>query len=149
MEKIKRHLAIKQILNNQVIKTQFDLASALRKEGFKTTQATLSRDMKELGIALVRTHEGTKYALNPEQEEERLTSIINMEIDGILANETNVIVKTLPGRAQGVAEVIDRLELSSVLGTLAGDNTVLVIPTSIKKIKDTIKELERVLTKTK
>jgi len=149
MEKTKRHLAIKQILNSQVIKTQFELANALRKEGFKTTQATLSRDMKELGIALVRTPEGTRYVLNPEREEDRLTSIITMEIEDIVFNETTIVIKTLPGRAQGVAEVIDRINLSSVLGTIAGDNTVLVIPASIKKIRETIKDLEKILTKAK
>ncbi len=96
MEKAKRHLAIKQILNNQVIKTQFELANALRKEGLKTTQATLSRDLKELGVAIVRTSEGTRYVLDAKQEEERLTSIITLEIEDISYNETAVIIKTLP-----------------------------------------------------
>jgi transcriptional regulator of arginine metabolism len=149
MEKQQRHLAIKQIITSRTINTQSELASAMRKEGFKTTQATLSRDMKELGIAWVYTPSGAKYMLNPEQEEERLTTLIGMEVENIDANETVVIVKTLPGRAQGVAEIIDHLRLPSVLGTLAGDNTVFIVPRSIKKIKATIQALRDVLAKTK
>jgi transcriptional regulator of arginine metabolism len=149
MEKQLRHLTIKQIIANSTINTQSELASAMRKEGFKTTQATLSRDMKELGIAWVYTPSGAKYMLNPEQEEERLTTLIGMEVENIEANETVVVVKTLPGRAQGVAEIIDHLRLPSVLGTLAGDNTVFILPRSIKKIKTTIQALRDVLAKTK
>jgi transcriptional regulator of arginine metabolism len=149
MEKQRRHLAIKQILASRAITTQSELASAMRKEGFKTTQATLSRDMKELGIAWVYTPSGAKYMLSPEQEEERMTSLIGFEIEQIEANESMVVVKTLPGRAQGVAEIIDHLHLPSVLGTLAGDNTVFILPRSIKKIKDTITALRGVLEKTK
>ena len=149
MEKQLRHLTIKQIIANSTINTQSELASAMRKEGFKTTQATLSRDMKELGIAWVYTPSGAKYMLNPEQEEERLTTLIGMEVENIEANETVVVVKTLPGRAQGVAEIIDHLRLPSVLGTLAGDNTVFILPRSTKKIKVTIQALRDVLAKTK
>jgi len=149
MEKQRRLLAIKQIVANHTINTQNELASAMRKEGFKTTQATLSRDMKELGIAWVYTPSGAKYMLNPEQEEERLTTLIGMEVENIEANETVVVIKTLPGRAQGVAEIIDHLRLPSVLGTLAGDNTVFILPRSIKKIKATIQALRDVLAKTK
>ena len=149
MEKQQRLLTIKQILANRTITTQSELASAMRKEGFKTTQATLSRDMKELGIAWVYTPSGAKYMLSPEQEEERLTTLIGFEIEQIESNESMVVIKTLPGRAQGVAEIIDHLHLPSVLGTLAGDNTVFILPRSIKKIKETINAIRSVLEKTK
>ena len=148
MEKQRRHLAIKQIIADHIITTQSELASAMRKEGWRTTQATLSRDMKELGIAWVHTPSGAKYMLNPEREEERLTTLIGMEVEHIEANESIVVVKTLPGRAQGVAEIIDRLQLPSVLGTLAGDNTVFILPRSAKKIKTTVQALRDVLSRT-
>ena len=149
MEKQNRHLAIKQIINDHAITTQSELVSAMRKSGFKTTQATLSRDLKELGIAWVYTPSGAKYMLSPEQEEERLTSLIGLEVEHIEANETVVVVKTLPGRAQGVAEIIDHLRLPSVLGTLAGDNTIFVLPRSTKEIKRTIEALRGVLAKSR
>jgi len=149
MEKQQRHLSIKQIITNRNITTQSELVSAMRKEGFKTTQATLSRDMKELGIAWVYTPNGAKYMLSPEHEEGRLATFIGYEVEQIEANETTVVVKTLPGRAQGVAEIIDHLHLPSVLGTLAGDNTVFVLPRSVRKIKDTVAALQSVLKNTK
>ena len=149
MEKHRRHLTIKQILASRTITTQSELALAMRKEGFKTTQATLSRDMKELGIAWVYTPSGAKYMLSPEQEEERLTTLIGFEIEQIESNENVVVIKTLPGRAQGVAEIVDHLHLPSVLGTLAGDNTVFILPRSVKKIKETIHALRSVLEKSK
>lgn len=149
MEKQRRHLAIKQIISDHMITTQSELAAAMRKEGFKATQATLSRDMKELGIAWVYTPSGAKYTLSPEQEEERLTTLIGLEVEHIDANETVVVVKTLPGRAQGVAEIIDHLHLPSVLGTLAGDNTIFILPRSTKRIKETVQALRDVLAKTK
>jgi len=149
MEKQQRHLAIKQIITERTITTQNDLALALRKGGFRTTQATLSRDMKELGIAWVYTPSGARYMLSPEQEEERLTTLIGLEVEHIESNETMIVVKTLPGRAQGVAEIVDHLRLPSILGTLAGDNTVFILPRSIRKIKDTVKALQDVLAKVK
>jgi transcriptional regulator of arginine metabolism len=149
MEKAQRQLAIKQIIEENTITTQSELASALRKMGFKTTQATLSRDMQELGVAWVYTPNGAKYMLSPEQEEERLTSIIGMEIEYVEANETMVVIKTLPGRAQGVAEIVDHLRLKSVLGTIAGDNTIFITPRSVKKVKETVKALRSVLLKAK
>jgi transcriptional regulator of arginine metabolism len=149
MDKQQRQSAIKQIISDRTVTTQSELESALRKEGFKTTQATLSRDMKELGVAWVYTPSGAKYMLNPEQEEERLTTLIGLEVEHIEANESLVLVKTLPGRAQGVAEIIDHLRLPLVLGTLAGDNTVLVLPRSIRKIKETMSSIRDVLAKAK
>jgi transcriptional regulator of arginine metabolism len=149
MDKQQRHLAIKHILAENAITTQTELASLLRKTGFKTTQATLSRDMQEIGIAWVHTPNGSRYMLTPDQEEERLTTLIGLEIEKIESNETMVVIKTLPGRAQGVAESIDHLQLPSVLGTIAGDNTIFVLPRSVKKINETIKAIKEILQKTK
>ena len=102
MKKHQRHSAIKQIIAENTITTQSELALALRKMGFRTTQATLSRDMKEIGIAWVYTPSGARYMLSPEQEEERLTTLIGMEIENVEANETTVVVKTLPGGHRGL-----------------------------------------------
>lgn len=147
MDKNKRHFIIKQVIAEKAITTQGELMAELRKRGIRTTQATLSRDMKELGIAWVYRSNGARYMLNIEQEEERLTPLIGLEIERIEANESTIVVKTLPGRAQGVAESIDHLRLPSVLGTLAGDNTILVLPRSVKKIHETVAALEDILSR--
>lgn len=140
-----RHLAIKQILAHKAVGTQEDLSKALRKAGFEVTQATLSRDLKELGVGRVNTTDGTRYVLQPEAEEQKLRAFLGFEIEGIDSNESVIVVKTLPGRAQGVAEIIDGLRHPLILGTIAGDNTIFITPTSVKKIPDLIRTIRSLL----
>ncbi len=147
MDKQARHAAIKHIIFHQVVGTQEDLRKALKIAGFDITQATLSRDLKDLGIARVNSPDGPKYVVHVESEERRLQSFIGLEIEQIDANESLVVIKTLPGRAQGVAEIIDSLHYASILGTIAGDNTILVTPTSTKRIKEVMKLLHGLMVK--
>jgi len=146
MEKQKRQLAIKQIVADQTITTQEELGHALRRQGFKITQATLSRDMKEMGISWVYTPNGSRYMLHTETEEQRLKSMIGYEVDHIAANEGMIVVKTLPGRAQGVAEIIDAMRHPSILGTLAGDNTIFIAPKSVKKVTEVLALIRKMVT---
>ncbi len=146
MEKQNRQLAIKQIIAEHTITTQEELGQALKRQGFRITQATLSRDMKELGISWVYTPSGSRYMLHTEAEEQRLKSIISYEVELISSNESLIIVKTLPGRAQGVAELIDAMRHPSVLGTIAGDNTIFIAPRSTKKIPETMKLIRNLVT---
>ena len=141
MDKVNRQIAIKQIITSRAIASQEELVAALHKKGFESTQATLSRDLKDLGVSRVNTPEGLRYVLNPLNEEKRLQSFIGYEIEEISANESLVVIKTLPGRAQGVAEIIDSLHHSLVLGTIAGDNTIFVTPSSTKKMDELVKYL--------
>lgn len=141
MNKVNRQIAIKQIISERVIGSQEDLCTALHENGFEITQATLSRDLKELGIVRVNAPEGLRYVLNPLNEERRLQSFIGYEVEQISANESLIVVKTLPGRAQGVAEIIDSLHNPLILGTIAGDNTIFVTPTSVGKIDELVRLL--------
>jgi transcriptional regulator of arginine metabolism len=143
MNKINRQIAIKQIVSEQAIGSQEELCAALHKSGFDNTQATLSRDLRELGIVRINTPEGLRYVLNPLNEERRLQSFIGYEVEQISSNESLVVIKTLPGRAQGVAEIIDSLHNPLILGTIAGDNTIFVTPTSIGKMDELVKLLRR------
>ena len=142
MDKRRRHFAIKQIITHQLISSQDELCQALEKAGFTVTQATLSRDMKDLGIARVNASGGVRYVLHIESEERRLAPLIGYEIESIDANESMIVIKTLPGRAQGVAEIIDSMRHPAVLGTLAGDNTIFVTPSSVSKIEEILKLLK-------
>ncbi len=139
MSKQQRHVAIKQLITHQVISSQDELCQALETAGFEVTQATLSRDMKELGIARVNTTGGLRYILHVESEERRLAPLIGYEIERIDANESMIVIKTLPGRAQGVAEIIDSKRSPLVLGTLAGDNTIFVTPASVANVDEVLK----------
>ena len=145
MNKQQRHIAIKQLITHQVISSQDELCQALEKAGFDVTQATLSRDMKDLGIARVNTSDGLRYVLHVESEERRLAPLIGYEIERIDANETMIVIKTLPGRAQGVAEIIDSKRSPLVLGTLAGDNTIFVTPASATKVDEVLRFIKSLM----
>ena len=145
MNKSSRQLAIKQIVAQQPIASQEELSEALIKAGFDVTQATLSRDMKELGIARANTSDGPRYVIHHQNDERRLQSVISYEIERIDANEVMVIIRTLPGRAPGVASFLDSLQNPDILGTLAGDDTVLVTPSSTRKIQTVLKYVKNAL----
>lgn len=149
MNKVNRQVAIKQIISEQMISSQEELCEVLHKNGFEITQATLSRDLRELGIARANTPDGLRYLLNPLTEERRLQSYIGYEVEQISANESMVVIKTLPGRAQGVAEIIDSLRNPLILGTLAGDNTIFITPTSVTKLNELLKLLRGLMAEPK
>lgn len=126
-----RHIKIREIIANQEIETQDDLVAALRNAGFQVTQATVSRDIKELMLIKVPTDEGKyKYSMptaqryNPVQKLQRalVDSFVSIDHTGNL-----VVIKCLPGTANSVAVLIDNMEWSDLLGTICGDDTILMI----------------------
>lgn len=145
MDKAQRQLLIKQIIAEKEISSQEELAKELARRGFEVNQATLSRDLKELGIAKVSTPEGVWYQLQPENEAHRLRALISYEIESIHANESLIVIKTLRGRASGVAEILDRLDIPDILGTIAGDDTIFIAPTSTKKISAIVRRIKEAI----
>ena len=139
-----RQRSIRDLVERRQIRTQQELAAALRERGFKTTQATISRDVAELG--LIKTdREGTvAYALPPrliEAEtsgEDRLRALfhdlpVEVREAGLL-----LVVRTLPGSAHPIAAALDRARWPEVVGSVAGDDTVFVAfadRTSLARIK--------------
>ncbi len=142
MNKILRQLAIKEIIQAQPIASQEELCLELKKRNFDVTQATLSRDLKELGVVRANTDQGLRYALSNEGEERKIKSLIGLEVTRIDMNEVMIIIRTLPGRAPGVASFIDSLHQPEILGTVAGDDTVLVLPSSVART-ESIRDLIR------
>lgn len=145
MNKAKRHLAIKEIILSKAIPSQEDLCVDLKKRGFDITQATLSRDLKELSVDRIHSDEGMRYVLSIEGEERKMKSVIGFEITSIDANEAMIVIRTLPGRAPGVASFLDSLHHPHLLGTVAGDDTVVVLPSTIKNIHATLKDVRDAL----
>lgn len=133
MSKQGRHFSIREIVASGNVHSQEALRKALQKRGFRVTQATLSRDMKELGVARIATESGLRYGLQPPSEATILKPLVGQEVISIGANEAVVVVRTLPGCANTVGEYVDLLSHPEILGTVAGDNTLLVIPSSAKK----------------
>lgn len=140
-ERLRRHATIREIVKRHAVRNQTDLAKRLLGEGIRVTQSTLSRDLRELGIH--RAASGTyvdpselprtRGAL-PGDDRSRLQSIAPLEITSIDANETAVVIRTLVGRAQGLAVVLDHLGIEEILGTIAGDDTILVLPRSVRDV---------------
>ena len=128
--KLSRQSKVKEIISSMEVSSQEDLCNLLEKCGFETTQATLSRDLHELGIVRVPSDHGFKYVFHLDDTEQSLKKLIGMEIINILHNESTAIVKTMPGRATGVALYLDRLKDCHILGTVAGDDSIIIIPDS-------------------
>jgi transcriptional regulator of arginine metabolism len=135
MTKRARLYAIKEIIGSRDIASQDDLRRELRKQGCTVTQATLSRDMKEIGVMWAPSDGGGRYTLAPAGPMQVLRPIVNAEVVGIDANESLIVIHTLPGCANTVGEFIDREQNPDIIGTVAGDNTLLVIPSGSSRTK--------------
>lgn len=146
ISKQSRQFTIRQIISHEAITNQDDLVRALGRWGIDITQATLSRDLAEMGVARISTSDGPKYVLGPEGEDKRVRALLSYEVTSIDHNESLIVVKTLTGRAQGVAELIDSLKHPSILATLAGDNTILVVPKSVLAIGELVETLREFIT---
>ncbi|EFM09865.1 arginine repressor, ArgR [Paenibacillus curdlanolyticus YK9] len=127
-----RHFRIREIVTKEVIETQDELVEALRTAGLQVTQATVSRDMKELQLIKVPTGDGRyKYSLpgdarqsNPIHKLKR--SLIDHFIH-IDFTDNLVVMKCSPGTANTLGALIDNMEWSEVMGTICGDDTILII----------------------
>lgn len=134
MTKTERLYCIRKIIAEGIVGSQEELKRALAREGCQATQATLSRDLKDLGAAWVPGPGGGRYSLSAQSGAAALRPFMGSNVTDIAANETLVLIRTLPGAAGSVAEYIDSQRLPEALGTVAGDNTVLVIPSSVRKL---------------
>ena len=129
--KTKRQNEIIQLISTKDIDTQEELASELRAKGYKVTQATVSRDIRELRLIKVSSKGGGfKYA-KPERHEiavsERLARILTDSLVSVDASGNIIVVKTLSGSANVAAEALDNLGWPEILGTIAGDNTIFIV----------------------
>lgn len=147
MNKLQRQFIIKEIIQDHSVGNQEELVSVLKKRGIIVTQATLSRDFAELGIVRIHSKGKLRYSLSNHYDETTITPLVTHEVVGIESNESLIVVHTLPGRASGVASYIDSVRNKMILGTIAGDDTVLVSPASVKKIQTLQKQLKELLIK--
>ena len=136
--KSSRQDAILEIINRKDVETQEELADELRAMGFKVTQATVSRDIKELRLVKALTPAGTyKYALADQSDSghsERFIRILRESVLTISHAYNQIVIHTLPGSANVAAETIDGMRWQEILGTLAGDNTILMIVRSVEEV---------------
>ncbi len=143
--KVLRQAKIKEIVTTQIVSSQEDLLDKLRNEGFDVTQATLSRDLHEMNIIRIPHEDGYKYILHQDENSRAIAHVIGMEIVNVMHNENMIVVKTMPGRAQGVAVYLDRLSDSHILGTVAGDDTIFIVPDSVKNIASIVQRIQNIM----
>ncbi|MGZ6142109.1 MAG: arginine repressor [Myxococcales bacterium] len=128
-QKVARQGAIKRALRTRKITSQQELAEMLKLEGIDATQATLSRDLAELGVLRVSRPEGPVYELEPvSAQASPQTQELGETILSLRENETLVVLRTRPGMASAVALAVDNARMPECLGTLAGDDTIFATP---------------------
>jgi len=131
-----RQTMILELIDQYDIDTQDELASMLKARGLKVTQATVSRDIKELRLIKVLSDEGVyKYATVDKAEADLKDRFINIFAHSVLSMSATgnlVVIKTIPGTASAAAEAIDSMRMEEVVGTIAGDNSIFIA------VKDTV-----------
>lgn len=145
MSKRERHEQILEVLRQHRVTSQESLRELLQERGTEVTQATLSRDMRELRLVKVPAADGTAHYSLPEEWEstpplESLLPTLFQSADGV---ENLLMVRTLKGGAQTVAAGIDWEEWPEVLGTLAGDDTILIVLRSSDALSTVQARIER------
>jgi transcriptional regulator of arginine metabolism len=131
MNKGQRHIKIREIIANNEIETQDDLVDELKNAGYNVTQATVSRDIKELHLVKVPLIDGRyKYSLPADQRFNPLQKLRRNLMDAFVRVDAAghlLVMKTLPGNAMAIGALIDHLEWDEILGTICGDDTLLII----------------------
>ena len=145
-----RHSKIKEVIEKYNIETQEELADILKNEGIDVTQATVSRDIKELMLIKVPSSDGKyRYAFPPDRNmlysQARMERIFQDSIMGIDYSENLVVLKTLPGAAQSVASTIDYVRWNEIIGTVAGDDTIMVIVKPASAAPEIVERFKKLL----
>lgn len=130
--RIERHNAILKIINDYQIETQYDLTEALKDHGFDVTQATVSRDIKELRLVKKQVDNGKSiYTKNSDTGcsdiDSRFAVIFQKCVVKIEYAVNNIVIKTLPGMAQAAGAAVDSMDFPEVVGSIAGDDTVMMV----------------------
>ncbi len=143
--KSKRQEEILRIIENEEIETQEELANELRKRGYHVTQATISRDIKELHLIKASGQQSNYCYARPGQREaavnDRMIRLLSDSVTSIDFAAQTIVVKTLSGSANAAAEVIDNMNWMEVLGTIAGDNTIFIV---VRNKEDAIEVSSRI-----
>ena len=145
----KRQALIREIVEAQSIQTQEELAEALRAHGMVVTQATVSRDIREMHLLKVLAEDGSyRYATMEKSDSGMNDRLIRMLSDSVVEmNSANnlIVIHTLPGSAHVAAEAIDNLKWPETIGTIAGDNTILVIVRTNEEVDAVMKRFHGII----
>lgn len=145
MMKVKRHAKIVEIISNHRIETQEELAERLNQEGYKVTQATVSRDIRDLKLTKVPTEDGKqKYAVLQNEQGGQSEKYIRILKDGYVSMDMAqniLVIKTVSGMAMAVATALDAMKIPELVGTIAGDDTIMG---AVRTVDETILLMEKI-----
>lgn len=147
--RLSRHNKILEIIKTNDVKSQDQLQDLLKEAGYEVTQATISRDIKELQLVKSQSKNGvTRYVANTADDKpvsERFLRIFKETTLSYVAAQNLIVVRTLSGCSNAAAEAIDCLELEHIVGSIAGDNTLLVIVDNEKNVPTIISTFDEVM----
>lgn len=156
MSKAERLVVIRELIQTKTITTQEELLKILQSQGIELTQATLSRDLKQLRAARVpNSLQEMVYVLSDDIVNNNPQSSIHTPLQGFLSMKISLnlaIIKTLPAYSHTIADTLDKLDLDEILGTVAGNDTILVVLQEntnknlfIQNLKKGLPELQKIL----
>lgn len=130
--KARRQMKVQELITREIIRTQEDLAEKLRLAGFEVTQATVSRDIKEMGLIKVPgVGDDYRYAVptepHPTNVQDRLKRLLRETMVSMNDTESLIVIRTIPGNAHALADVMDHSNWDELIGTIAGDDTILLV----------------------
>lgn len=143
--KINRHAKIVELINKYHIETQEELADYLNREGFKVTQATVSRDIRDLKLTKVPTDDGKqRYAVHQQAETKMSEKYIRVLRDGFASMDKAqniLVIRTVIGMANAVCAALDAMEWKEIIGSVAGDDTIICV---VRSEEDTVSVMDKI-----
>ncbi len=143
--KVSRHAKIIELISQYDIETQEELADRLNQSGFKVTQATVSRDIRDLKLTKMSVNGGRqKYVVLKPEEEGMSEKYIRVLRDGYVSMDMAqniLVIKTVAGMAMAVAAAIDAMKWKEVVGSIAGDDTIMC---AIRSVEDTVEVMDKI-----
>ena len=143
--KSERHAKILEIIRKNEVETQEELSDRLEREGFQVTQATVSRDIRELKLTKVAMSNGKqKYAALTEPAEDLSQKYIRVLKDGFASMDMAqniLVIKTVAGMASAVCAALDAMKWNEIVGSIAGDDTIMC---AIRSVDDTVKVMDKI-----
>ncbi len=137
MARSNRQVKLLEIIKTHEVERQSDLVELLKEAGFDATQATISRDIKELGLIKTAMHNKKYRYIMVESKEgdvpSKLFELFKEAVKKVSVSLNIVVLNTIPGTANSAAALLDSLSINGILGTVAGDDTVIIVAESIEK----------------
>lgn len=144
-----RHAKIVELIEKQDVETQEDLAELLKAAGFQVTQATVSRDIRELKLSKIPTGDGRqKYVVLRQDDSHLVDKYIRVLKDGLISMDMAqniLVIKTVSGMASAVAVAVDAMKFKEIVGSIAGDDTIMMAVRTVEETKVVMDKIHKML----